>query len=63
LSQAQRVLVGNLYASYNEAAVARSAVEASRHTAELATESLRLINLRYTEGHPPRSKWLTPRTR
>jgi outer membrane protein len=50
LSQTQRQLVSNLYAFYNEAAVARSAVEASRHTAELAAESLRLINLRYTGG-------------
>jgi outer membrane protein TolC len=50
LTQTQRQLVGNLYAAYNEAAVARSAVEASRHTAELAAESLRLINLRYTGG-------------
>jgi outer membrane protein TolC len=50
LSQTQRQLVSNLYASYNEAAVARSAVEESRHTAELAAESLRLINLRYTAG-------------
>jgi outer membrane protein len=50
LSQTQRQLVSNLYAAYNEAAIARSAVEASRHTAELATESLRLVNLRYTGG-------------
>ena len=50
LSQTQRQLISNLYAFYNEAAVARSAVEASRHTAELAAESLRLVNLRYTAG-------------
>jgi outer membrane protein len=50
LSQTQRQLVSNLYAAYNEAAISRSAVEASRHTAELATESLRLVNLRYTGG-------------
>ena len=50
LSQTQRQLVSNLYAAYNEAAIARSAVEASRHTAELAAESLRLVNLRYTGG-------------
>jgi outer membrane protein TolC len=50
LSQTQRQLVSNLYAFYNEAAVARSAVETSRRTAELAAESLRLINLRYTGG-------------
>ena len=50
LSQTQRQLVSNLYAAYNEASIARFAVEASRHTAELAAESLRLVNLRYTSG-------------
>jgi outer membrane protein TolC len=50
LSQSQRLLIGNLYSSYNEAVVARSAVDMSRHTSELATESLRLVNLRYTAG-------------
>jgi outer membrane protein TolC len=50
LSQAQRQLLGNLYGSYNEAAVARQAVEESRQTADLARESLRLINLRYKAG-------------
>jgi outer membrane protein TolC len=50
LSQTQRQLVSNLYAAYNEASIARFAVEASRHTAELAAESLRLVNLRYTGG-------------
>ena len=50
LSQTQRLLVSNLYGSYNEATVAQTAVEESRHTAELAAESLRLINLRYHAG-------------
>ncbi|MFZ1972987.1 MAG: TolC family protein [Candidatus Acidiferrales bacterium] len=50
LSQAQRQLVNNLYGSYNDAMVARAAVEESRHTAELAAESLRLIGLRYRAG-------------
>jgi outer membrane protein TolC len=50
LSQAQRQMLSNLYGSYNEAAVARSAVDISRRTADLATESLRLINLRYQAG-------------
>ena len=50
LSQAQRQMLSELYAAYNEAAVARSAVDASRHTADLAAESLRLINLRYQGG-------------
>src|SRR3984893_11475864 len=50
LSQAQRQVLSNLYRSYNEAAVARSAVESSRHTADLAAESQRLIGLRYQAG-------------
>lgn len=50
LSQTQRLLVSNLYGSYNEATFAQTAVEESRHTAELAAESLRLINLRYHAG-------------
>ncbi|MGH9734985.1 MAG: TolC family protein [Candidatus Acidiferrales bacterium] len=50
LSQAQRQLVSNLYSSYNEALTAQDAVSKTRHTAELATESLRLINLRYQAG-------------
>jgi outer membrane protein TolC len=50
LSQAQRELLNNLYSSYNEASVARAAVEETRHTADLAAESLRLIDLRYKAG-------------
>ncbi|HTS12230.1 MAG TPA: TolC family protein [Candidatus Limnocylindrales bacterium] len=50
LSQAQRVLVTDLYRSYNETLVARSAVEESRHAAGLAAENLRLITLRYQAG-------------
>jgi outer membrane protein len=50
LSQAQRQLLNNLYGSYNDAMVARAAVEESRHMAELAAESLRLIGLRYHAG-------------
>jgi outer membrane protein TolC len=50
LSQAQRRLLGNLYGSYNEATVARASVDESRGTADLAAESLRLINLRYQAG-------------
>ena len=50
LSQAQRQLVSNLHAKYNEALVARSAVDTLRRVAELAAESLRLINLRYQAG-------------
>jgi len=50
LSQAQRQLLGSLYGSYNEATVARASVEESRGTADLAAESLRLIDLRYKAG-------------
>jgi outer membrane protein TolC len=50
LSQTQRQLLGELYSSYNEASVARAAVESSRHTADLAAESLRLTTLRYQAG-------------
>jgi outer membrane protein TolC len=53
LSQAQKLAVSELYAAYNEAAFARSAVEETRHTAELAAESLRLVNLRYQGGASP----------
>jgi outer membrane protein TolC len=35
---------------YNEAVAARSAVDATRRSADLAAESLRLINLRYQAG-------------
>lgn len=50
LSQTQRQLLSALYGTYNEASVARAAVEQSRHTADLAAESLRLIDLRYKAG-------------
>ena len=53
LSQEHQLGISELYAAYNEAAVARSAVDASRHTAELAAESLRLVNLRYEGGISP----------
>ncbi len=50
LSQAQRKIVGDIYAFYNEAIAARGAVDLARSSAELAAESLRLINLRYQAG-------------
>jgi outer membrane protein TolC len=50
LTQAQRQIAGNLYAFYNEAVAARAAVDLARSTADLAAESLRLINLRYQAG-------------
>jgi outer membrane protein TolC len=50
LTQAQRQLLANLYSYYNEALTAKGAVDALRRTAELAAESLRLVNLRYQAG-------------
>jgi outer membrane protein TolC len=50
LSQTQRELLSTLYGTYNEASVARVAVDQSRQTADLAAESLRLIDLRYKAG-------------
>jgi outer membrane protein TolC len=49
-SESQRQLLNNLYSSYNEATVARAAVGQSRTTADLASESRRLITLRYQAG-------------
>jgi outer membrane protein TolC len=62
LSQEQRLAISELYASYNEAAVARSAVEESRKTADLAAESLRLVNLRYEGGASPASEVVDAQT-
>jgi outer membrane protein TolC len=53
LSLAQRTRLSELYATYDEAIVARAALEESRRTAELAAESLRLTNLRYQAGASP----------
>jgi outer membrane protein TolC len=50
LTQAQRQLVKNLYASYNEALAARSAADDLRQAADLSDESLRLMALRYQAG-------------
>ena len=53
LSQEQRLKVSELYSAYNEAAIARNAVEEAHKTSDLATESLRLVNLRYEGGASP----------
>ena len=53
LTQAQRMDISELYATYDEAMVARGALEEARRTAELATEGLRLTNLRYEGGASP----------
>ena len=50
LSQTQRRMLSELYAAYNEALVAREAVDKLRQTADLAGESLRLVTLRYQGG-------------
>jgi outer membrane protein TolC len=53
LSLAQRTAVSELYATYDEAMIARAALEEARTTSELATEGLRLTNLRYQGGASP----------
>jgi outer membrane protein TolC len=50
LTHTQRQVVANLYSLYNEALTAKSAVDNTRHVADLASESLRLTNLRYLAG-------------
>src|SRR5262245_545769 len=50
LTQTQRVLVANLYLFYNEALTARAAIDVSKRSAELSTESLRVVNLRDQAG-------------
>jgi outer membrane protein TolC len=50
LTQAQRLLVSNLYSTYNETLTARAAADSLRRVAELATDSLRLTTLRYQAG-------------
>jgi outer membrane protein TolC len=50
LTQTQRQLLANLYLFYNESLTARAAVDTARRAADLAAESLRLINLRYQAG-------------
>ena len=62
LNQEQQLKITELYAAYNEAAVARSAVDASRHTAELAADSLRLVNLRYESGASPATEVVDAQT-
>jgi outer membrane protein TolC len=53
LSLAKRTHLSELYATYDEAIIARSGLDESRRTAELAAESLRLTNLRYQGGASP----------
>jgi len=50
LTQAQREIASSLYSLYNEGIAARAAVDLARGSADLASESLRLINLRYQAG-------------
>lgn len=50
LTQTQRTLVAALYGKYNEAQVAKAAVDSAQRVADLAAESLRLTNLRYGAG-------------
>ena len=50
LTFAQRQLLSNLFAYYNEARTSRSEVSTLRDSADLAAESLRLNTLRYKAG-------------
>jgi outer membrane protein TolC len=50
LTQTQRQVLVNLYSMYNEALAAKAGGDALLHVADLATESLRLILLRYQAG-------------
>ncbi len=50
LTLAKRFDLSELYATYDEAMVARADLDESRRTADLAAENLRLTNLRYTGG-------------
>ena len=49
-SQGQRLGISELYATYDEAMVAHAALNEAKHTADLATENLRLTGLRYQGG-------------
>jgi len=50
LTLTQRQIVANLYSYYNKALAARESVDGLRQAAELAGESLRLVQLRYQAG-------------
>jgi len=50
VSQSQRAILAGLYAKYNEAQVAKSALDSALSIVDLAGESLRLTNLRYSAG-------------
>ena len=50
LTNTQRTLIRNLHGYYDEAQVARQQVDLLRRSVDLATESLRLNNLRYQAG-------------
>ena len=50
LTYAQRQAISELYSSYNEAQTAKREVESLRQASDLASESLRLTDLRYQAG-------------
>jgi outer membrane protein TolC len=62
LSLAQRTGVSELYATYDEAMVARTGLDEARETAELAAEGLRLTVLRYQGGVSPASEVVDAQT-
>lgn len=59
---AKRTDASELFATYDEAMVARAALEEARQTAELAAEGLRLSTLRYTGGAAPASEVVDAQT-
>jgi outer membrane protein TolC len=62
LSLAQRTAISELYATYDEAMVAHGALDEARRTAELAQESMRLVNLRYQGGASPATDMVDAQT-
>lgn len=50
LSAAHRILIRNLHGFYDEAQVARRQIDSLRAAADLASENLRLVTLRYQAG-------------
>lgn len=62
LSLAQRTAISELYATYDEAMIAHAALDEARRTAELAQESMRLVNLRYQGGASPATDMVDSQT-
>ena len=50
MTTAQKQLLGNIQASYNETVSSKQQLDILRQSADLAAQSLRLTNSRYTAG-------------